>query len=224
MHVRGKFCHGAAEVDNAAHHADTRTVTHDGRQGLAVAATDNGAAAAHEFKGKAARALKNPELRIFVQRILLHEGSGTGARAAAYVNGTAGGAVPGRVTGVTGNRDAATGVQPAHVGRSRALDDYLGIGQGHAAYPLPRVGHGKGQLLALFVPEGTADVVLSGRINVEIRLTLVHRFLDGKQQILGGHTCMIVQCMDGQHKESPCSSGISTHTGCRACQPQPDQS
>ena len=74
-HVRRQGSHGTSHVDNTAHHANARAIAKDRRQCLAVAAADNGAATTHEFEGEASCAFQNPQFRLFVERVVLHEGA-----------------------------------------------------------------------------------------------------------------------------------------------------
>ena len=66
-----------------------------------------------------------------------------------------------RVAGIAAHDDAAAGIEPAHVSRSRAVNNDLRIGHAHAAHALAWIADQEGQLFALCIPEGTAYVVLA---------------------------------------------------------------
>ncbi len=104
---------------------------------------------------------------------------------------------------IAAHDDASAGIEPAHVSRSRAVNNDLGIGHAHAAHALAGIADQEGQLLALCIPEGTADVVLAGSIHIEICLASGDSLFNGQDKILGRHAHSIVQGMYGKHNRPP---------------------
>ena len=189
----------AAEVHHAAHHADAGALAEHGSAFGGVEAADHHLAAAHEFAREGAGAVENPEFGLGVERIVLHERAGTGARAAADVDDARCRAVTGGVAGVALHGDARAGVEPAHVGGGGAFHHDFGVIEAHAAHALTGIGHMEAQGAAFGVPEGAADVVLTGRMDVEFRFAPGHGLADGQQQILRGHAFVLNKSIYGKH-------------------------
>ena len=150
--LRQRIIHRAAHVDDTAHHADARTLAQHGVELLAVHAANDGAAAAHELEGEGARILENPKLRLLIERIVLHQRARTRAAAAADKDLATRGTVARRIARIARDGDDAAGVQPADIGRGRALDENLRIRHAHRAHALTRVGHVEVQRLTVCIP------------------------------------------------------------------------
>ena len=124
---------------------------------------------------------------------MLHERAGARARASADIDGSGGGAVPGRVAHIAAHGNAAPGIEPAHIGGRGTFHHHFRAGETHGPHTLAGVGHAEGELPARLVPEGAADVVLTRSVYFKFRFALVHGIFYGKQDILRGHALMIMQ-------------------------------
>ena len=180
----------AAHVDRAADHADAGALTEHRVEISAVVAADDGLATAHELERERADILEDPELRLLVERVMLHQRARARAAAAADEDLAARRAVAGRIAGIALDGDDAAGVEPADISRRRLLDDDLRARQAHRARALAGVPDVEMQLLAFRMPERTADVVLAGGLDLKVRLALLDGFADGQEQVLGGHAFM----------------------------------
>ena len=180
----------AAHVDRTADHTDTGALAEDRVEFRAVVAADDGLAAAHELERERADVLEDPELRLLIERVVLHQRARARAAAAADEDLAARRAVARRVAGIALDRDDAAGIEPADVSRRRLLDDDLRARQAHRTRALAGVPDVEVQLLAFRMPERTADVMLAGCLDLKIRLALLDGFADGQEQVLGGHAFM----------------------------------
>ena len=179
-----------AHVDRTTDHTDTGALAEDRVEFRAVIAADDGLAAAHELERERADILEDPELRLLVERVMLHQRARARAAAAADEDLAARRAVAGRIAGIALDGDDAAGVEPADISRRRLLDDDLRARQAHRARALAGVPDVEVQLLAFRMPERTADVVLAGGLDLKVRLALLDGFADGQEQVLGGHAFM----------------------------------
>ena len=151
----------AADINHAAYHANTGTLTQHGGKLIAVIAADNGTAAAHELKGERAGIFQNPQLRLLIERVMLHQRTAAGTGTAADKDLAPGGAVAGSITGIATNGNHTAGIQPAYISRGGILYKNLGIRQAHGAHALTGIGHMENQLLAISIPQRAADVMLT---------------------------------------------------------------
>ena len=207
--IRGMGRDGAAHIDKASHHAHTGTLAEHRAEFLAVHAADHSAPAAHELEGEGAHILEHPKLRFLIERVMLHQGAGTGSRPSADEDLAPGGAMPRRVAGIAANRDDAAGIEPAHICRGRLIHQDLRVRQAHGAHALPCIRHMEEQLLPLRVPKGAADIMLARCSNLKIRLALPHCFLDGKQEVLRGHAFMPFHRIYLKHLVSPSAVSVN---------------
>ena len=202
-HVARQLVDGAAHVDDAADHADARTLAEHGVKRLAVPAADDGAAAAHELERERADVLEDPELRLLVERVVLHQRARARAGAAADVDAAARRAVARRVARVAAHGDEAARVEPADIGRRGLIDDDLRAGQAHGADALAGVRHVEMQRLAVRIPERAADVMLTGGRDLELRLAVLDGLFDGQEEVLRGHALMAFHCLYLKHALLP---------------------
>ena len=198
-HILGQGRHRAADVDSTAHHAHAGALAQHGIKLLAVPAADHSLTAAHELKGEGAHILQHPKLRLLIDRVVLHQRTGTGTAPAADKDLAAGGAMACRITGIAPDGDDAAGVQPAHIGRSRLLHQDFRPRQSHGAHALTGVSHMEFQLLPLGMPEGAADIMLAGSLYLKISFPSPDRRLYLQQQVLGGHALMSLHCIYLKH-------------------------
>ena len=193
----------AADINHAAYHAHAGTLTQHGGKLLAVIAADNGTAAAHELKGERAGIFQNPQLRLLIERVMLHQRTAAGTGTATDKDLAPGRAVTGSITGITADGNHTAGIQPAHISRGGILHKNLGIRQAHGAYALTGIGHMENQLLAISIPQRAADVVLAGGMDIELSLAGADSSLNCQQQILGGHTIMSLNSIYLKHSVFP---------------------
>ncbi len=153
---------------------------------------DDADAAAHELEGEGTGILQDPELGRLVGRVVLHQRTGAGADPAGDVNSAAGGAVGGGVAAVPLNGQNGAGIEPAGVGRGRALHHDLGAVQAEGADPLAGIFHPEPQGRAVLGPQGTADIVMAGGEDLELGLPRLERGVDLLQELLGGDPLLIV--------------------------------
>ena len=202
--VVGKPLDRPAHVDGAADHAGAAAVAENRIELLAADAADDADAAAHELEGEGAGILQHPELRRVVGRVVLHQRARAGADAAGNVDLAGGGAVGGGVAAVAEDGQGRPGVEPAGVGRCRALDDDLGAVETEGADPLPGVFHPELERRAVLGPERTADVVVAGGEDLEFGLPRLQRPVDLLQQLLGGDALfLLVEADDLSHSKTP---------------------
>jgi len=108
-------------------------------------------------------------------------------------------AVPGGVARIPAHDNAASRVQPAHIGGRWAVHKDFRIVEAHGTDALAGVGHMEPQGLAFPVPQRAADVVLARRFDFKRCLAVADRFLNGEKQVLGRHAVRPLQCLDCQH-------------------------
>lgn len=195
---------GTAKIDCAANHPDAWAVAQNRLQGLAVMAADYGVTAAHEFKGETSNGIKHPELGGLMFGVMLHEGAGARASAAADINAARCGAVPGCIAGIAPDGNDAPGIKPADISRSRSFNNDCCARETHGAYTLAGIGDGKAQRLAGIIPERTANIVLAGSGNMKICFARRYSSRYFEQQLPRGHSAMFMLRGNAEHGVLSC--------------------
>ena len=107
------------------------------------------------------------------------------------------------ITSITMYGNNTASVQPAHISRGRFLHHNLGVRQTHRAYTLAGIAYMEKQLFALSIPQWTANVMLTRSMYLKLSFTVADSFLNGQQQILGGHTIMSLNSFYLKHFRTP---------------------
>ena len=141
--------------------------------------------------GKEPVFFQHPQFGSFVGRVSFHQRAGTGSGATADIDLAAGGTVRGGVAAVAFEDDGGAGIQPADIGRRRAVDDDLGAGKAEGSNTLAGVFNREFKRRAVRGPERSADVVMAGRENFKFGLSGLQGGVDLLQQLLGGDTPII---------------------------------
>jgi hypothetical protein len=102
---------------------------------------------------------------------VLHQRTGAGTGPPPDVDLAAGGAVGGGVAAIPLEGQGGAGIEPAHIGRRRAIDDDLRPFKTEGADPLPRVLDRELEGRAILGPERATDVVVAGSQDLELGFT-----------------------------------------------------
>ena len=120
----------------------------------------------------------------------------------------------GCITGISADSDDTAGIQPAGISGYGAVSEDFRIGKAHRAEALTGIVYFKMQGLAVFIPERSANIMLTAGVNVKLCFAVYNRCLNFQQQVFGGHTLMADKCIYAKH----CflSLPVSMRTGCQA--------
>ncbi len=102
--------------------------------------------------------------------------------------------MPGRIAAIAFDRDRRARVEPTDIRRRGTFDDDFRPRHSHRADALTRITDDELELFAVETPQWSADVVLTGRVNLEFGFAVRHRGVDFLKQDLGGLAFVVTVC------------------------------
>ena len=130
-----------ANINNTANHTNARTLAQYGSKLLTVITADDSTATAHELEGERTGILQNPQLWLFIQWVMLHQGTTAGTSTATDINLTACRAVTSSITSIALYSNKTASIQPAYISRGCTLYYNFSIRQAHRTYALTCISY-----------------------------------------------------------------------------------